>query len=106
MAHIFYNDWLTQPIFGRRGDYPQIMKMTIGLNSYVQNFSQSRLPTFSFSDVTRIKGSADFLGINYYTAVSVKNNANVTEDVSFDKDMDIRIVENTSWFGEMDIKVH
>ncbi|XP_032690677.1 myrosinase 1-like [Odontomachus brunneus] len=104
LAHIFYNDWLTQPIFGRSGDYPQIMKMSIGLNSYVQNFSQSRLPTFSFSDVTYVQGSADFLGINYYTAVSVKNNANVTENISFDKDADIRIIKNTNWFGEMDIK--
>ena len=40
------------------GDYPQSMRKLVG----------SRLPQFSAEQSKKLKGSYDFLGLNYYTA--------------------------------------
>jgi len=47
--------WFADPLF--LGDYPETVKKTIGAD----------LPALSDADKKRIKGSLDFLGINYYT---------------------------------------
>lgn len=44
------------------------MRDQIDLNSLNEGRLWSRLPTFSPHWVKRIRGSADFLGLNYYTA--------------------------------------
>ena len=49
------------PIFF--GDYPAIMKEHIG----------DRLPVFHEEHKAKLKGSADFIGLNYYTASYVKD---------------------------------
>jgi len=72
-AHTFHNDWLTYPIFGQIGDYPDIMQLAIDYKSYIAHFPFSRLPVFSSAEIEKIRGSADFLGINYYTATSVED---------------------------------
>ena len=41
-----------------KGDYPQSMRLRL----------KDRLPTFTQGETTLIKGSYDFLGLNYYTA--------------------------------------
>ncbi|KAK3038106.1 hypothetical protein RJ639_031660 [Escallonia herrerae] len=48
--------WFMEPI--TRGDYPQSMKQYVG----------SRLPKFTKVQSQMLKGSFDFLGLNYYTA--------------------------------------
>lgn len=58
---VFTLGWWFDPIFF--GDYPEIMKEHIG----------DRLPSFLEEQKAKIKGSADFLGLNYYTASYVKN---------------------------------
>jgi len=40
------------------GDYPEIMRVLVG----------TRLPIFTESQSKMLKGSLDFLGVNYYTA--------------------------------------
>lgn len=40
------------------GDYPKIMRKIVG----------SRLPTFTYEQSNLVKGSLDFLGVNYYTS--------------------------------------
>lgn len=104
-AHIFYNDWLTYPIFSETGDYPAIMKSEINSNSFAEGFSSSRIPIFNTSEIEEIKGSADFLGINYYTATSVENALYDQIITSFNKDAGIYEVENTCWPGGIKIKV-
>ncbi|CAL1401466.1 unnamed protein product [Linum trigynum] len=47
--------WFMDPIY--KGDYPENMKRYVG----------DRLPRFSEQESTMLKGSYDFLGINYYT---------------------------------------
>lgn len=62
----FWLGWFAHPIFTVAGGYPAVMKSTIDANSVAENRPLSRLPTFSAAEVESIKGTADFLGLNYY----------------------------------------
>ncbi|XP_058729103.1 beta-glucosidase 11-like isoform X2 [Vicia villosa] len=60
-ARDFFIGWYLNPfIFG---DYPAIMKKNVG----------SRLPFFTSRETNLVKGSIDFIGINFYYAFHVKN---------------------------------
>lgn len=50
----FWYGWFLDPIF--KGAYPQSMRDTVG----------SRLPTFTDEQIALVKGSLDFVAINYY----------------------------------------
>ncbi|KAM7512045.1 hypothetical protein LguiB_010920 [Lonicera macranthoides] len=52
----FMFGWFMEPL--TTGDYPQSMRKLVG----------SRLPQFSAEQSKKLKGSYDFLGLNYYTA--------------------------------------
>ncbi|CAL5210699.1 unnamed protein product [Lathyrus oleraceus] len=61
-ARDFYIGWFLNPfIFGV---YPDSMKKNVG----------SRLPYFTIKESNLVKGSIDFLGINFYYALYIKNN--------------------------------
>jgi hypothetical protein len=47
------------------GDYPKSMRSRVG----------SRLPEFSISEAARLKGSLDFVGINYYTTFYARHDS-------------------------------
>ncbi|KAK9912328.1 hypothetical protein M0R45_036196 [Rubus argutus] len=51
----FMYGWFTNPII--YGDYPKVMRTLVG----------DRLPKFTEAESKQIKGSLDFLGLNYYT---------------------------------------
>ncbi|KAI0508096.1 hypothetical protein KFK09_014230 [Dendrobium nobile] len=55
----FILGWILNPILF--GEYPDSMKKNAG----------SRLPFFSYLESQRVKGSCDFIGINYYFALYV-----------------------------------
>lgn len=63
------------------GEYPHVMKKNVG----------SRLPSFTDFESNLVKGSFDFLGVNYYATVQVKDNSEKLEmEVrNFDADMAI-----------------
>ncbi|XP_050937145.1 beta-glucosidase 12-like [Cucumis melo] len=104
--------WFLHPLV--YGDYPASMRELV----------KERLPKFTEDEVTLVKGSYDFLGINYYTANYAKNNPNVDPnkpsqvtdphaDVSTDRD-GVSIgpkVSDESWLavypkGLRDLMVH
>lgn len=60
--------WFADPIFSVNGDYPAIMRDHIDLNSIREGQKKSRLPVFSEYWIEQIQGSADFMGLNYYTS--------------------------------------
>ncbi|CAJ0604181.1 unnamed protein product [Cylicocyclus nassatus] len=62
-------NWTVQPIFGKNGDYPALMKKEIEALEKKEN--QEILPKFSAEELNELKGSADFLGINYYVSSEV-----------------------------------
>jgi len=53
----FFLGWFADPIYF--GDYPAVMRERVG----------DRLPKFSANDVSYIKNSTDFFGLNHYTTM-------------------------------------
>uniref|UniRef100_A0A914D4N5 Beta-glucosidase n=1 Tax=Acrobeloides nanus TaxID=290746 RepID=A0A914D4N5_9BILA len=70
-ARDFALGWFAEPIFF--GDYPQSMKDGIASRSALEGYTTSRLPEFTPLEKLLLKGSADWLGINYYYGFSVSN---------------------------------
>ncbi|XP_021775388.1 beta-glucosidase 31-like [Chenopodium quinoa] len=62
-SYDFFMGWFMHPL--TYGDYPEIMKKNAG----------TRIPTFTKNESKLLKGSIDFIGINYYTAIVVKDNS-------------------------------
>ncbi|XP_028799692.1 vicianin hydrolase-like [Neltuma alba] len=78
--------WNAHPI--TYGDYPQSMRSIVG----------DRLPKFTKSESEMLKGSCDFLGINYYTANYAENSLS-TSTVNKSYTSDIHVTFSTSRNG-------
>lgn len=63
--------WLSTPIFGDTGNYPECMLKDIAENSHREGRERSRLEKLSENWQKVIRHSADFLGLNYYTSRNV-----------------------------------
>lgn len=50
--------WFADPIWGDRGDYPPVMRASLG----------GRLPRFSAGEAAAVRGSSDFFGLNHYSS--------------------------------------
>ncbi|XP_011297533.1 myrosinase 1 [Fopius arisanus] len=67
IAYEFHGGWTINPIFSKDGDYPAVMKQ------YVKT-----LPKFSSEWIDLIRGSSDYLGLNYYASYLSRRNPNKT----------------------------
>ncbi|XP_021353931.1 lactase-phlorizin hydrolase-like, partial [Mizuhopecten yessoensis] len=90
--------WIGNPIL-INGDYPDIMKWQIGNKSEAQNLKQSRLPEFTSEEKKYIKGSADFIGLNFYTSDVVEHYEDPAVPHDYYSDMDVRVSKDPSWLG-------
>ncbi|GBP16880.1 Myrosinase 1 [Eumeta japonica] len=63
----------TNPIFSKEGDFPAVVKSIVAKKSKEQGYTKSRLPSLTSEEIKYLRGSADFLGINHYTTVLVKD---------------------------------
>ncbi|KEH23192.1 putative beta-glucosidase [Medicago truncatula] len=95
-AQDFMMGWVLNPL--TFGDYPDIMKKNAG----------SRLPSFTIKESNLIKNSIDFLGINFYNLIYVKNSpASLNmEDRDYTQDMAVEItvlIENDTSIDEFPI---
>ncbi|KAK9281307.1 hypothetical protein L1049_004205 [Liquidambar formosana] len=61
-AKDFFIGWFMEPLLF--GDYPNIMKKNAG----------SRIPAFTSDESKMVKGSFDFLGLNHYNTLNIKDN--------------------------------
>ncbi|XP_055530223.1 myrosinase 1-like isoform X1 [Wyeomyia smithii] len=97
----FYVGWFAHPIFSESGNYPQVMIDRIAALSKQQGYSRSRLPRFSQEEIERIRGTADFFGINSYTSVLVqkndRNNSAKFPVPSFNHDMGVVESSDPTW---------
>ncbi|XP_075667726.1 beta-glucosidase 11-like isoform X4 [Castanea sativa] len=73
----FLIGWYADPLV--YGDYPDVMKKNVG----------SRLPAFTNLESNLVKGSFDFLGLNYYAMIYIKDDSSKLnmEVRDFDADM-------------------
>jgi len=63
-ANDFYMGWFLNPLVF--GDYPDIVKKNAG----------TRIPSFTNLESIQVKGSFDFLGVNHYNTLYIKDNPN------------------------------
>ncbi|XP_050289339.1 beta-glucosidase 11-like isoform X36 [Quercus robur] len=77
----FQIGWYADPLV--YGDYPDVMKKYLG----------SRLPAFTNFESNLVKGSFDFLGLNYYNMLYIKDDSSKLnmEVRDFDADMAIEL---------------
>lgn len=78
------------PIFSKDGGYPQVMIDEIGNKSLKEGRPWSRLPAMSTELKEYIKGTADFLALNYYSSGLVRPR----EDHEYTE---------VSWWGDTDL---
>ncbi|KAJ6750533.1 hypothetical protein OIU85_001106 [Salix viminalis] len=82
----FLFGWFANPL--TYGDYPKIMKAIVG----------HRLPKFTKEQSALVKGSIDFLGVNYYTTNYAANNP-APNKVNFSYSGDSQTILSTSKGG-------
>ncbi|KAF2887322.1 hypothetical protein ILUMI_18851, partial [Ignelater luminosus] len=70
---LFTFGWYTDPIYGRKGDYPEVMNKFVAERSKKEGFKKSRLPVFTKEEVAYIKGTYDFFGLNHYTSFTISD---------------------------------
>ncbi|KAK6247590.1 hypothetical protein QUC31_019155 [Theobroma cacao] len=85
-ANDFYVGWFMHPLV--YGDYPSLMKKTAG----------SRMPAFTNIESNQVKGSFDFIGLNYYLTMYVKDQPSSLEMEQRDvvADMAIELMRKSS----------
>lgn len=71
----------------------------IGANSETENRKKSRLPVFTEEDIRFVRGTADFIGLNYFTSNYVEPNSDsdLTRDPSFYRDRNVHTSLDSSW---------
>ncbi|XP_060676274.1 beta-glucosidase 11-like isoform X2 [Ziziphus jujuba] len=78
----FYFGWFLHPLV--YGDYPEIMKRNAG----------SRIPAFTNYESKLIKGSFDFVGVLYYSYLTIKDNPDSLKMQLRDFDADMAAILN------------
>lgn len=99
-AQTYRFGWYAQPIFGKDGGYPQIMIDEIQQRSEIEGRNFSRLPKLEGNLKEFVKGTADFLGLNYYTSrlLSIeKRELNPKEEPAWYKDSKGIISADSRW---------
>lgn len=88
----FFLAWFTDPIY--KGDYPAVMRERLG----------ERLPVFTEEEISEIKGSSDFFGLNHYTTLYASARApgeileeNVYGNGGLSADQDVKLTADPAW---------
>ncbi|KAJ9579869.1 hypothetical protein L9F63_004471 [Diploptera punctata] len=92
----FQIGWMLHPIYNRDGDYPPLMKEWVEKKSKEEGYYRSRLPSFTQEEITMLKGSVDFLGINHFTTFQVSNTYE-GKKMPYLKDADVELSQLPAW---------
>ncbi|CAG9760467.1 unnamed protein product [Ceutorhynchus assimilis] len=79
------------------GNWPQIVIDRIGNFSIAQGLNSSRLPEITQKDTALIKGSFDFVGLNYYTTFYASAMTENISDISYNSDRGIIQSSDKNW---------
>jgi beta-glucosidase/6-phospho-beta-glucosidase/beta-galactosidase len=86
------------PIFGKTGNYPQIVIDIVGNNSLDEGRNLSRLPLMTEKLQNYIKGTSDFLAVNYYTTRLTDINKDAPNmKPSWEKDFGLNMYVDPTW---------
>ncbi|XP_063896042.1 lactase/phlorizin hydrolase [Helicoverpa armigera] len=85
------------PIWSKKGDFPDLVKKIVDKKSTEQGFKTSRLPKLTAAEVKLIKGSADFLGMNHYTTFQVQPSQTQFEAPSVEDDRNTEYTQGPAW---------
>ncbi|XP_059613624.1 myrosinase 1-like [Phlebotomus argentipes] len=93
--------FFAHPIFSRDGGWPKVIQETVDRNSKAEGRAWSRLPVFTPEQIERVKGSADFFGLNYFTGRFVELGS-ITDgksypDPSWERDQNLTFSTDPSW---------
>ncbi|KAF5204243.1 Beta-glucosidase [Thalictrum thalictroides] len=86
-AYDLYIGWFINPLVF--GDYPETMKMYAG----------SKIPTFTPQQSELVKGSFDFLSLNYYTIMHIMDDSDSLKLKERDVYMDMALKRLDTWDG-------
>lgn len=81
----FFLGWFADPVF--KGDYPAVMRQRLG----------DRLPHFTDEEKVRLKGSADFFGLNHYSTMYVANAHAARENGGVLDDLGVIMSSDPAW---------
>ena len=96
---IFKLGWYTHPIFSKEGGYPPVMIKEIKENSLNENRTRSRLPEFTPEEIEMVRGTSDFLGLNYYSFNFAEPAFDLSwaPNPSFFRDQNVHQTDGASW---------
>ncbi|XP_055712364.1 myrosinase 1-like [Phlebotomus papatasi] len=98
----FHLGFFAHPIFSREGGWPKVMQETVDRNSEIEGRAWSRLPVFTPEEIERVRGSADFFGLNYFTGGFVgptdyKNAKTSPPSPSWERDQNLTFSVDPTW---------
>ncbi|XP_037028879.1 myrosinase 1-like [Bradysia coprophila] len=96
----FWLGWFAHPIFSSTGGYPPVMTNVVNNNSIAESRTWSRLPEFTADEIVYVKGTSDFLGLNYYTshyATPATDASTRWPNPSYYKDVNSILSQNQTW---------
>ncbi|KAL0850752.1 hypothetical protein ABMA28_006694 [Loxostege sticticalis] len=96
-ARQFIFGWFAHPIFSAQGDYPPVMRTRVDANSLRHHYSRSRLPHFTAEEITAIRGSSDFLGLNHYTTYLARKIGSTGTVPLYDEDVGAAFSQREDW---------
>lgn len=84
------------PIYN--GNWPEIVIQRTEFRDQLANELVSRLPKFTQAEIERIKGTSDYLGINYYHSNLIADIAEEIDGVlSYDTDVRVSVGIASNW---------
>jgi len=94
----FNYGWFGNAIL-KNGKYPDEMRKNIDENSKKQGLKESRLPEFTPEETEMLTGSADFIGLNFYTSQMVFPAEEDISKPSYFTDDALETYQNETWYG-------
>jgi beta-glucosidase/6-phospho-beta-glucosidase/beta-galactosidase len=87
--------WYMHPLF--IGNYPQVMIDKIRDFSEAEGLATSRLPFFAPEEIVRVRGTVEFLGLNYYTSRLANIAASPDPEPSWSRDTGLEFSTSQYW---------
>ncbi|XP_067683478.1 lactase/phlorizin hydrolase-like [Haliotis asinina] len=95
----FYDGIFSHPIYVN-GDWPHVVKEKVAQKNKESGWPADRLPPFSVLEKQKLKGSHDFLGVNYYSSSFARNDPQPVGDTpTYDNDKEVYTYADQNWLG-------